>query len=99
MNTGRVLAVVAAVLATGCMPCLDGDGDVRIEERDVGAFTGVVLDGVGQVYVRQSGTQAVWVETDDNIQKHVQTRIDGHDLVLDIQDGMCITPTTLAYTV
>ena len=91
---GLLLAVYALV-ALGCHgyhhpqkhgPKVDGSGKLVAEQRTVGTFHGVRLEGVGKVFLKQEDEQKVRVEADDNILRDVVTEVSGGILRVRMSD-------------
>lgn len=66
---------------------LRGSGNIVSENRVVDYFDGVNSSGSATVNIRYGTTQKVEVKADDNIIRHVHTRIDNSILSLDMEDG------------
>lgn len=84
----RLPAVAFAALVTatfgGCS--VGGSGVIVAEERQAVAFDAVRLSGQASL-VLTSGPASLTVVTDDNLQRHVTTRMEGTTLVIDQDDG------------
>jgi len=84
-----VLPVIAImVLFNGChllhhLVHTHGNGRVVTRERTTGDFTGVVLEGTGDVKIHYSADCRVTVTTDSNIQDIITTKIIGDFLYID----------------
>ena len=72
---------------------IEGSGAVIQEERSVGEFTGVVLSGIGNLYIEQGDTTAITIEAEDNIVPKISTTLRGDKLVISVERGMNIIPT------
>jgi hypothetical protein len=66
---------------------LRGSGNIVSENRVVDYFDGVNSSGSATVNIRYGTIQKVEVKADDNIIRHVHTRIDNSILSLDMEDG------------
>lgn len=77
MRTVALICVtVAALSVAGCdMMMLEGSGNIVSEPRDVSGFNSVSLKGVGELTVRQTGSESLTVTTDDNLLEHVETEV------------------------
>jgi hypothetical protein len=64
-----------------------GPSPVVEEMRPVSGVSGVVLDGVGHVYVRQSGTESLRVRTEEHILPFIRTEMQGGQLVIGFVEG------------
>ena len=80
---------------------IDGNGDVVVEERRLAhGFSGVTLDGEGDVYIYpgesyKGESYKVVITTDSNIQDKIITRVDDNYLRIDRTDGWIFNPTKL----
>lgn len=75
-----------------------GSGNVTTETRQVSGFTGVVLEGSGEVNIEVTGTESLSIEAEDNIIPHLTSNVVGGDLVLGVDGG--ISPTRdIVYTI
>lgn len=79
---------------------IKGSGNVITESREVSGFNRINISGSGDVLVRQGDTEALQIETDDNIMKYISTRVRNNTLYIDVDtdDGESISPTRLTYT-
>jgi Putative auto-transporter adhesin, head GIN domain len=59
-----------------------GSGTVTAESRPVTSFNKIIAAGVFKVILKQTGTESVTVETDDNLQKLVLVEVSGETLTL-----------------
>jgi hypothetical protein len=89
------LLAVYSFTALGCQgdrhshrrgPKIDGSGTIAREERTIGTFHGVRLEGIGKVFIRQEAEQKIVVEADDNILKDVVTDVSGGVLRVRMRD-------------
>lgn len=55
-----------------------GNGNVITKERAVTSFSQLKLDGVFNVFVSQGGKESVKVETDENLQDHIEVVQEGN---------------------
>lgn len=66
--------VIFAIVMSSCgEPCIEGNGTIVTETREVSDFTSVVLSGDFDVYIQQSNVYEVIVEGDENILPYVLT--------------------------
>jgi len=70
--------------------CLDGNGVVTTETRDVSSFTGVQSNGDFEVYIYPGEETGVLVEADENLMDLIITRVSGSDLIIETRRGNCI---------
>ena len=64
---------------------VQGSGEIVRQDRPVDAFDQVNLEGYGEVEIRIGGTQSLVVETDDNLQEFIETRIENDVLILGLK--------------
>jgi len=87
-------------LFSGCsLAHLHGSGRIVSEERSVYDFTGVVLDGAGNVNIHYSDYFTVLVTTDKNIQDNITTKVRDGFLYIDESSFRSIHPTKLTIDV
>lgn len=68
--------IILAIFISSCgEPCIDGNGTIVIENREIRDFTSVALSGDFDVYIQQSNVYEVTVEGDENIIPYVLTEI------------------------
>jgi len=59
-----------------------GSGNPVTESRDVSDFTGVVLNGVGEIVIRHTGVDSLTITADDNIMPLLRSEVRGGRLLL-----------------
>src|SRR5262245_49566445 len=69
-----------AFVLISCSTGVPGNGHVVTQERTLGAFTRIQIDGRCTRHVIHADTQRVTVTTDDNTQSLVTTTIEGETL-------------------
>jgi hypothetical protein len=93
-----ILLFVSCAFATGegefGSRWLVGSGVVTAENRTVPSFSGIEVEGSGDVELSQGLVQSVSVECDDNIQPYVKTDVVGSVLHLGIKTGTSISRMT-----
>jgi len=89
-----VLLLVGILTVTGCNAIITGSGDVITETRQVSNFDRIVLSGSGEVIVTQGGSESLSIETDDNVMKHVEVKVENGALKLGFKAGVNIISTT-----
>ena len=90
------LATVMALLLHSCidnLSCVEGNGEVTEQERDLSGFDEIVLEGSANLIISQGSPYRVLVETDENLLSNVETYISGTKLVIDTKSSLC--PTVL----
>jgi hypothetical protein len=96
---GRIIGIVALGLGlaacgglTGFVDDIVGSGTPTSEQRDVGSFDAVRLEGVGDVEISIGDERSLTIETDDNLVDRVETSVRAGTLVIGIEDGITIAP-------
>ncbi len=69
----------------GSVKVVRGSGNVVTEERDVSDFTSVSLQGVGELFIDQTGSELVDITADDNLLPYIETRVSDNKLIISIQ--------------
>ena len=109
----RLLAVFAALLALGVAGCesqstasyckgcvhVKGSGILRIEDRQVGEFTAIEHDNVGQLIVEQGEFNKLSIETDDNVLAVLTSEVRNGVLRLGTEKGKSFTAGKIVYRV
>lgn len=70
-----------------------GSGTVKTETRPVSGFNALVFSGVGDMTIRQTGTESLSVTADDNILPLVTTTVSGQTLNVGLKSSLAIRPT------
>lgn len=97
---GLAIALAAcSALAEGSWDFVRGNGTVRLESREVAAFTGIEVAGSGLVRFTVGAERQLTVETDANILPYIRTEVRGGVLVLSVEPGVSINPTRLVFRV
>ena len=77
-----VSLAVSVILINGChLPGIRGNGHIKTEERQVGAFTNIDAGGAFAIEW-QSGTPSVRVTTDENLLPYIENNVSGDTLHL-----------------
>jgi len=77
-----VLLVGCLVVVAGChLPGVRGNGQIKTEERQVGAFANVDTSGSFEIEW-QNGSPALRITTDENLLPYVETNVSGDTLHL-----------------
>lgn len=75
-----IIAATAALLFASCT-AINGSGNVTTETRKVeGTYTEVSVSGGLEAYISQGNVAEITVETDDNLQQHIITEVNGSEL-------------------
>ncbi len=98
-----VVTLVAAWLLAGCgadlqnidsdMNLVKGSGNVIREPREVSGFTEVALTGIGNLTIRQTGSESLTIEAEDNIIPKLTTEVANGRLTLGVEPDTDLRPT------
>ncbi len=69
--------------------CEHGSGNIIKNAREVDKFDKIVLNGSGNIFLKQGNTQQVEVETDDNIMEFITTTVKGSTLIISSSKPIC----------
>ena len=102
MNTKFVKAALVLTIvalfgsACGFLPAL-GSRNLITEARTVSGYDRLSVSGAGDVTIIQDGTEALTIETDDNVMQYVTTEVKGQTLSigLDFHGAQQIIPSKL----
>jgi hypothetical protein len=77
---------IGLLVLTGCgnLRIIPGSGNLGTKSFPVTGFSHIVLGGVGELVIVQDGTEALSVETDDNLLQYVRPEIRGDTLHLSL---------------
>jgi len=98
----RALVAIVVFSVAGPLFAADavrGSGNGIVQQRELGAFSGVALGGPFQLVLRQGVQEAVEVRGDDNVVPLVETRIETsvggrRSLQVDLRRGARLAPST-----
>ncbi len=90
---GLAVILTLAVVLSGCYfgkmvtspVVVNGSGNVISEVRDVGSFSGVELNAVGQVKITQGDQDSLTVTADDNLLPLIKTTVRNGVLVIEFE--------------
>jgi hypothetical protein len=71
-----------------------GSGRVKIETRTVAPFSGIEIQGVGDVYLTQGSPAQIIVISDDNLLPLVKTKVEHDRLTLNFKQGVSVKKLT-----
>ncbi len=98
------LLIFALVATTACNISVNldnnrvrGSGNIISEERQVSGFENVKLIGSGELHIEQGDTEALTVETDDNVMEYVTTEVKGDTLELSIKPSLSLFSAKIVY--
>jgi hypothetical protein len=95
----RYIGMVPILVVTALAGCSDlvgdqvlvGSGRLEYERRNVGSFTGISNSTAADVEIVQNFADEVWVRAEDNLQRHIRTRVDNGVLRI-YTDGVTLRP-------
>jgi hypothetical protein len=94
----EVTIVMLLVSACGIIPTF-GSRNIITENRVVSGFDRVDVSGGGSLDIIQDGTEALTVETDDNVMQYITSEVRGGTLYLGMDFGMrSLIPSRLHFT-
>lgn len=92
--SGLALTGCAAVEVTAARSTtVRGSGHVVSEPREVRDFTGVVLAGIGELTIEQTGTESLTIQAEDNILPLLTSDVSSGTLRLGTRSNTSITTT------
>jgi hypothetical protein len=88
------------ISACGVIPMM-GSRNIISQSRNVSGFQRVAISGGGDAEIIQDGTQALTIQTDDNVMPYVTAEVRGDTLRLGLDFGglRSIMPTRLHFTI
>ena len=93
-STKIVMATAVALAFTSCkydvdFGGIDGNGNVTTETRTVnGDFTNIEASNGLNVVLEQSDTKSITVETDQNLQEHIITKVENGVLIIETDENI-----------
>ncbi|WP_396163663.1 head GIN domain-containing protein [Flavobacterium sp.] len=91
-NTIKLVALFVSILLLSCneqFTGIQGSGNITKEKRNIEApFTAIVSDSGVSVIVAQESTASIEVETDDNIQQYITTKIENGTLYIKVEGSI-----------
>lgn len=82
---------VACAGQIGSARIVKGSGEVVTEERDVSDFTSVSLQGIGELFVDQTGSTSLAITADDNLLPYIETRVNADKLIISIKRNVAFS--------
>ena len=64
-----------------------GNGNMKVENRNLSSFDAVYVSGNTDIYVKQDSAFSVRVEADENLMEYIITELDGNTLKIRSKDG------------
>lgn len=110
MKAQKSLLSVVAILMLSMLACragsidlnrdrVVGSGDVVSEEREVRDVERVSLTYVGELTIIQGDEEGLTIEADDNLLRHIETEMRGHELVIGVDENIELeTDNPIRYT-
>jgi hypothetical protein len=95
------LTILALMIsACGLVPAM-GSGRLITQSRNVSGFTRVEIGGGGDAEIIQDGSEALTIETDDNVMQYITSEVRGDTLYLgmDFNGLRSVIPTRLHFTI
>jgi hypothetical protein len=92
---------LAALVGSACdtpIQSTSGSGTVKTETRAVSGFSSVELNGSGNLNIRQTGTESLTIETDDNVLPILKSDVAGGVLTIGTRTLRSPNATRLTYT-
>lgn len=103
MKTKRLLLIalpLVVMAVTACNPLVKGSGNLVTETRQVSNFDRITLDGSGEMFVTQAGSESLRIETDDNVMQYVKAEVEGGTLKLGFKEGVnLVSPSRLVFNI
>jgi hypothetical protein len=82
-----ILAIFMLTIYSGCDVFGErGNGNVSSETRSVSFFNSIDVSGAFDVYITQGTAQSVIVETDENLQKLIKTKVEDNILYIETKE-------------
>ncbi len=91
-----LLACFSGMVYIGCDgvgPCIDGNGSVRMETRNVESFTSISSESFFDVFIIQDSIEQVIVEAEENLLPYIRTIVNESTLILREQNHTCLDNT------
>lgn len=70
-----------------------GSGDIVVESREISDVDSISLEGLGRVIITQGNTESFSIETDDNLLRHIETRVENGTLTIQWSGDTVLQPT------
>jgi hypothetical protein len=85
-----ILLMFTTLTSSGCMYIIgvDGNGNVKTENRDVSSFDEIKVGGAFNVLLIQGGKEALKVEADENLLPIIETRVSGGTLIITTKEDI-----------
>jgi hypothetical protein len=97
MKVFHTLLIVSSICFSSCRffggERISGNGHISSQQKSAGSFNSVRVSGGIKVHVSQETTQAVKIETDQNLMQYIDVYNDGNTLVIKEKSGYNLDPT------
>jgi hypothetical protein len=87
-----ILSILSFSLGlNSCINCIDGNGTFASEDRSNGlkSFKHIDLDGSFDLVITQDTIQQVFIEGDENVISHIETRVSSDRLIIQTESNRC----------
>lgn len=86
------LILFASVLITSSQTqaqstTIKGNGNVSKETRSISSFSKIELNSVMNVFLKQSGTESITIEADNNLFKYIETYVKDNTLYIETKEN------------
>lgn len=88
-----LLAFILALSSFMQQERVNGNGQVKQENRQAARFRNIGTSGTFKVYIQQGNTHSIQVEAESNLLPYIETNIEGDDLEVRVKKGYNIRPT------
>jgi hypothetical protein len=104
MKKTVLLTTVVSMVALSMLACsiptdiasrrtVRGSGNVAEEERTIDNVTGVQLAMQGTLHIELGASASLYIEAEDNLLEHIETRVRGRTLIIETSDGVSLDTT------
>lgn len=85
-----LLLLFITLSSSGCMYLngVDGNGNVKMETRDVSAFDEIRVGGAFNVILTQGDSETLKIEADENLLPLIETKVKGNTLVISTRENI-----------
>ncbi len=86
------IIIMSSILVSACgIPYINvtrGSGVITTQNREVGGFDSVQVDGAGQIIILQGEEESLEIQAEDNIIDRLTSEVQGNTLVLGYRDSV-----------
>ncbi len=83
-----LMLLLGGFVVLGCATEQRGSGTMASVTRDVSGFNEVALNGVGNLTIRQTGSESLTIEAEDNVLPEISTEVEGNRLTIETEYDM-----------